>query len=67
VTTPDDLHALLDRLGLTTGAAARLTHTNPRTWRRWLDGTQEPLPAAMLLLWLADEVPGVLAWLVERS
>jgi DNA-binding transcriptional regulator YiaG len=67
VTTPDELSALLNRLGLTTGAAARCTQTPPRTWRRWLDGTQEPLPSAVLLLRLADEVPGVLAWLVERS
>jgi DNA-binding transcriptional regulator YiaG len=65
--TPTELRALLNRLGLTTGAAARLTRTDPRTFRRWLAGEQDPLPSAILLLQLADEVPGVAAWLAERS
>jgi DNA-binding transcriptional regulator YiaG len=64
---PDELRALLDRLGLTAGAAARLTRTDPRTVRRWLSGEQDPMPAAVLLLQLAEAFPAVLGWLIERS
>jgi hypothetical protein len=63
---PDQFRVLLNRLGLSTEAAARLTHTDPRRFRRWLDGQDNPLPAAVVILQAADEVPGVLDWLRAR-
>jgi DNA-binding transcriptional regulator YiaG len=65
--SPDELRALIDRLGLTTGATARLTRTDDRTFRRWLTSKRDPPPAAVLLLQAAEEVPGVLAWLMARD
>ena len=58
-----ELRALVGRLDLETGAAARLCHVNPRTFRRWLGGGRDINPCALQLLRVAETVPGALEWL----
>ena len=64
---PGELRALVDRLGLETGLAARLVHVNRRTFRRWLAGTRDADPAAVQLLRAAEAVPGLMDWLMEHK
>lgn len=64
--TPDALRATLSRLGLTSGAAARLLGVEDRTVRRYLDGSREIPPPVVRLIRAMDEKPADLAaWLSE--
>jgi DNA-binding transcriptional regulator YiaG len=65
--TPEALRALLSRLGLTQGQGARLCGVDARTMRRWVCGEREMPGPAERLLRAAEEVPGVLAWLLDQS
>jgi DNA-binding transcriptional regulator YiaG len=48
--TPADLAAIIEKLGLTQAGLASLVGTkNPRTVRRWLDGTT-PIPAKVEII-----------------
>lgn len=51
--TPDAIRAELHRQGLSQVGAAHLIGVDPRTMRRWVDGTRDmPAPACRLLLLL---------------
>jgi DNA-binding transcriptional regulator YiaG len=52
--TTDDFNAVLDKLSLSSTAAARLLGINDRTARRWTSGAAPiPAPAARFLRFLA--------------
>jgi DNA-binding transcriptional regulator YiaG len=62
---PDQIRALLARLGLTQGAAARLLGIDARTIRKWCGGERGmPEPARRLLLAI-EQVPALRSWLQE--
>ena len=55
--TPTALRAQLDRLGLTTGAAARLVGVETRTMQRYLAGDREIPEPVVRLLRIAETCP----------
>ena len=55
--TPTALRAQLDRLGLTTGAAARLVGVETRTMQRYLAGDREIPEPVIRLLRVAETAP----------
>ena len=65
--TPTSLRAQLARLGLTTGAAARLVGVEPRTMQRYLAGDREIPEPVVRLLRLAETVPEVREALLAKN
>ena len=58
-TVVKQLHAFIDRNGLTQGAAACVMHTGIRTMRRWLAGDTVPPGSVDLLLKLFADYPAL--------
>jgi DNA-binding transcriptional regulator YiaG len=53
--TPDQFRAALADLGLSQAGFARIAQVNPRTVRRWCDGTRAvPGPVVALLVMMAQ-------------
>ena len=53
------LHAFIDRNGITQAAASRVLHTTERTMRRWLAGDTVPPGSVDLLLKLFADHPAL--------
>jgi DNA-binding transcriptional regulator YiaG len=65
--TPTQIKAARKALGLSTGGFARALGGDPRTVRRWEDGTKQPPGPVILLLELAEMSGWVASWLSHRS
>lgn len=54
--TPDQFKEARHTLGLSVSDVADILNTEPRTVRRWEDGTRSPNPVAVRVMqWLLDD------------
>lgn len=66
--TPDDIRSFRQSLGLSAGAFARaLGVSDGSRIREWESGRKEPHAAVLTIIELADDVPAVRKWLIDRA
>ena len=65
--TPSQIKQARKALGLSTGGFARALGVDPRTVRRWEDGTKQPPGPVLTLLELAGQSRWVASVLVRRA
>ena len=65
--TPADLRAARTRLNLTQAEFSRALRVERSTVMRWEDGTRAIPEMAVIVLGMVRDVPGALAWLMERG